>query len=207
MTRLVILFSSLFFLLLSGCANVNTNTTKEAMSDDKPKSVLILPIVNDSTEVAAANIVPIYTNFYISEAGYYVYSPLLVKTILEHEGVYEANDIKVKDIPHYADLFNADMVVVAKIKKWGSSYALLDTLTYGEVYFAIYDKFGSLVSEDTLTSSYSPNATSSADPLSSLVASIISATVERAAPSYEFIGHDLNSRFVGSHFSQGPYKR
>lgn len=207
MTRLVFIISSLFILLLTGCANVSNITEDKVMIDDKSKSILILPLVNDSTEVAASNIVPIYTNYYIAEAGYYVYSPLLIKTILEQEGIYEANDIKIEDMAHYAELFNVDNIVVAKINKWGSTYTLLDAVTYGEVHFKVYDKTGALVLEDTISSSYSPNSSSNSDSLSYLVASIISATVERAAPSYEFIGHNLNLRFVGSNFKVGPYAK
>ena len=65
--KVILCFSVVF---LSACAPQKVDYTDYVQSD--PKSILVLPPVNNSTEVKASNSFLSQTTYPLSESGYYV---------------------------------------------------------------------------------------------------------------------------------------
>jgi hypothetical protein len=105
----------------------------------KPATLLVMPPVNESPEVNATSGVWSHATLPLSEAGYYVLPVTLVDETFRQNGVFSAND--AQDIPSakLREFFGADAAVYMKIKKYGTSYAVLASETRVEVEARIVD--------------------------------------------------------------------
>ncbi|MBM3114878.1 DUF799 domain-containing protein [Jeongeupia naejangsanensis] len=117
-------------LLVAGCA-----TPKRAAQDytafkqSKPRSILVLPPLNESPDVAASYGMLSQMTFPLAEAGYYVLPVALVNETFKQNGLslpaemHDASPAKLKDI------FGADAALYVTVTKYGTSYVVLDSIT------------------------------------------------------------------------------
>jgi len=129
----------LAFAFLSGCATKAPPYDYAAFMKAKPATLLVLPPVNESPEVNATSGVWSHATLPLAEAGYYVLPVTLVDETFRQNGVATAND--AQDIPatKLREFFGADAAVYMKIKKYGTSYAVLASETRVEVEARIVD--------------------------------------------------------------------
>ncbi len=80
-------------LLLSGCAK-QTPYDYAAFHESKPKSILVLPPVNQSPDVKASHSVLASATLPLAEAGYYVLPVAVVEETFLQNGLTNANDIR-----------------------------------------------------------------------------------------------------------------
>ena len=125
--------------ILGGCATKVPPYDYAAFMKAKPATLLVMPPVNESPEVNATSGVWSHATLPLSEAGYYVLPVTLVDETFRQNGVFSAND--AQDIPSakLREFFGADAAVYMKIKKYGTSYAVLASETRVEVEARIVD--------------------------------------------------------------------
>jgi hypothetical protein len=125
--------------ILGGCATKAPPYDYAAFMKAKPATLLVMPPVNESPEVNATSGVWSHATLPLSEAGYYVLPVTLVDETFRQNGVFSAND--AQDIPSakLREFFGADAAVYMKIKKYGTSYAVLASETRVEVEARIVD--------------------------------------------------------------------
>ena len=125
------LFLLALVVLFAGCSAKDPSTpiTKGAafpqMYEEQPRSILILPPMNESTDAQAKD-------FYITTAevpfalsGYYVFPTEMVSDILKQEGIYDASSLASMPVNKFYDYFGADSVLFVTIHKWDTSYAVV----------------------------------------------------------------------------------
>ncbi len=195
---IIILCTSFF---LSGCSSLYTYK----VDDPQIRSILFVPVINDSTEVVAADILPSSALLYLDERGYYMFPPLTVKTVLEAEGLYDAEKVQEQDPAALAELFDADAVVFAHIKVWSSMYALFTTVSTGAVTYTVYDRNGVELLNAGYFGTYSPSSNSNS--IIDVVVNMVVAGIERADPSYDQVSAIINNQFVSKNFQNGPYSK
>lgn len=139
LTRLSLHAAVLGLALLGGCATKAPPYDYSAFMKAKPSTLLVLPPVNESPDVNAIPSVWSHATLPLSEAGYYVLPVTLVDETFRQNGVTTANE--VQDIPYtkLRDFFGADAAVYMKVKKYGTSYAVLASETRVEVEGRIVD--------------------------------------------------------------------
>jgi hypothetical protein len=137
LTRISLCAAVLAF--LGGCATKAPPYDYGAFMKAKPATLLVLPPVNESPEVNATSGVWSHATVPLAEAGYYVLPITLVDETFRQNGVATAND--AQDIPatKLREFFGADAAVYMKIKKYGTSYAVLASETRVEVEARIVD--------------------------------------------------------------------
>jgi len=125
--------------ILGGCATKAPPYDYAAFMKAKPATLLVLPPVNESPEINATSGVWSHATLPLAEAGYYVLPVTLVDETFRQNGVNTAND--AQDIPStkLREFFGADAAVYMKIKKYGTSYAVLASETRVEVEARIVD--------------------------------------------------------------------
>lgn len=171
-------------LLITGCATQEPYDWS-AFDTIKPKSILILPVLNNTVDVDA----PLYALSTLAvplgEKGYYAFPINTVKTTLEQEGLYEGEAIKMLGTPTLASMFGADSVLYVEINKWDAQYAILSTTVTVSIDYTLEEPEGRQIWSESVTMKYTPqNNNSSGNPLADLIAAAIVAGMERAAPNY-----------------------
>ena len=91
MKRLILFAFTCF--IVSSCGMYNTVTRESQYSkmyEEKPITLLVMPPINNSTNVEAKDLLYTSISRPLVEAGYYVVSPLLAMDILKAESAYDA---------------------------------------------------------------------------------------------------------------------
>jgi hypothetical protein len=139
LTRVSLYAAILSLAFLGGCATQVPPYDYTAFMKAKPATLLVLPPVNDSPEVNATSGVWSHATLPLAEAGYYVLPITLVDETFRQNGVITANDAQEIPLTKLREFFGADAAVYMRIKKYGTSYAVLASETRVEVEARIVD--------------------------------------------------------------------
>ena len=206
MSRLVVVI--VLSILLSACA-VQKPKDYTRFNDASPKSILIVPVVNNSTEVTAPDYFLSTVTIPLAECGYYVFPVNLVKRVLEDDGLSDANLVHSAPVERLCSLFGSDAVLYVIINQWDAKYLVLTTqvtvdLTYcikgGETGETLWSHHQKMV--------YAPQSNSSGNPIADLIIMAVQAAVAKAAPNYVPLARQANGvtfAFPGPGIPPGPY--
>lgn len=113
-------------LLMCGCVQQVTKGEKyPLMYTETPKSILVLPPMNESTSAEAKSYYATTIQETLSYWGYYVYPYEVTADILKMEGVYDAELLKGVPLAKFREYFGADAVLFTTIKKWDLAYVVV----------------------------------------------------------------------------------
>lgn len=119
----------LLTLLLAGCATTQKPMDYSAFKQSNPKSILVLPPTNHTSEVIAPYGVLANVTVPLAEAGYYVFPVALVNETFKNNGLTVAEDIHAVAPKKLNEIFGADAVLYIDIEEYGTSYAVLSSDT------------------------------------------------------------------------------
>ena len=136
----------LLAVVASSCGTTSQVTRESqyaAMYNDMPVTILVMPPINNTTNVEAKDLLYTSISRPLAEAGYYVISPLLAMDILKAESAYDAEMFIDKPLTLFRDYFGADAVVFSQIDDWTKRGFGIDTkiryiiksATSGEILF------------------------------------------------------------------------
>lgn len=184
---------------LVGCANRPAPYDYGAFQRNNPKSLLIMPPVNLSPDIKATPSVWANATRPLAEAGYYVLPVTLVDETFRQNGVYTAADAADIDPRKLREQFGADAAVYLKVRRYGTTYAVLSSDTRVEVEGRIVDlRSGDLLWQGTaVASSAEQNQGNSGGLAALLVTAIVKQIINTstdAAYNYAVIA---NGRLLG----------
>lgn len=175
---------ALLLVIISGCATTEP-TDFSAFHDAQPKSILVVPVVNQSVDVQAPTSVLSTLPKTLAEKGYYVFPVNTVKTLLEFEGLYEPAEIHAVPPDQLAGLFGADTILYVTIHEWTSRYVVLQTTTVVDFEYQLVNHDGAELWSARKQLSYTPqNNNNTGSLLGNLIVSAVTAAIERADPNY-----------------------
>lgn len=120
------LVSVLFLLVITGCAT-NAPFDYTAYKESRPRSILVLPPVNNSPEVSATYSVLSYATRPLAEAGYYVIPVTLVAEAFKQNGVTQPTDMHNTSLPKLREIFGADAACYITISQYGTVYTVVNS--------------------------------------------------------------------------------
>jgi hypothetical protein len=206
--RFVILGAGIIF--LTGCVTQPTKADQSALLAAAPRSILVVPTVNQSLDVDAPNYVLAALPIPIAEKGYYVFPVNTTKFVLEQEGFYEAERIHQQPTETLAKLFGSDAVLYVAIKQWDAKFAVFSTVVTVDFDYRLVSKDGVELWKESKRMQYQPqNNNNAASPMAALVSAVINAAVARAAPNYMPLTQQANQQvFVlgPNALPDGPYR-
>lgn len=94
-----------------------------------PKSILVLPPINDSPDVRATYSVLSSTTAPIAEAGYYVFPVALVEQTFKENGLSNPAEIQQVPTQKLQEIFGADAALYMTVTEYGSKYQILQSTT------------------------------------------------------------------------------
>lgn len=111
-----------------GCATQKPAYDYTAFKAAKPRSILVLPPLNNTPEVNATNSFYAQVTYPLAEAGYYVLPVALVGETFKQNGLTTTADIHAVAPAKLQEIFGADAGMYINITKYGSTYVVMDSV-------------------------------------------------------------------------------
>lgn len=206
LTSLVALFAAA---ALCGCTTpVKKDYTAFRSAD--PRSILILPVVNNTVDVNAPDYFLSTLSVPVAERGYYVFPINMVKRILEDDGLADAALVHNAEVSRLCNIFGPDSVLYVMIERWDAQYLVLSTQVTVAFDYKLKDcKTGQTLWAEKKAMVYSPQQSQSGGhPLGQLISMAISAAVTKAMPNYMPLARRANAevfQYPGPGVPAGPY--
>lgn len=137
--RMTRLFIAAFGVSILGACATPTPYDYSAFKQSRPASLLVLPPVNESPDVMATYGVLSQATRPLAEAGYYVLPVTLVDETFKQNGMTSPTDIHEVSFKKLREIFGADAAVYIRVKKYGSSYMVINSETVVAVEARIVD--------------------------------------------------------------------
>lgn len=194
--RLRLVAMSGIALLLAGCVQQAVRDYSAFRAAD-PRSILIVPVINNTVEVSAPDYFLSTISKPVAERGFYVFPVHLVKRVSEDEGMSDSNLVHAADPTLLAKYFGADAVLYVTIERWDARYAVFSTSVTVEFSYLMKDgKTGAELWSEKQTYVYTPQNSNSGNAMADLIASAINAAATKAAPSYVPLAQAANQTAV-----------
>ena len=196
--------------VLSACATAPPTKDYSRLAAARPRSILIVPVMNKSVDVNAADYFLSTVSVPVAERGYYVFPVNMVKRVLEDDGLADAGMVHGADPMRLAALFDADAVLYVSIDRWDARYIVLSTQVTVAFEYVLKDgNTGETLWADRETQVYTSDSGGGQGGLAALVAAAVSAAVTKAAPNYMPLARQANARamaYPGPGIPAGPYR-
>lgn len=195
-------------LLLTGCATQQAKQDLSAFRAANPRSILVVPAANKSLDVDAPNYLLTTLTVPLAEKGYYVFPVHTAKTVLEQEGFYDGDQVHKQPPETLARLFGADAVLFVTINRWDAQYAILATTVTVDFDYRLVAKDGTELWKANKKMQYTPQNNSTGNPIADLVASAVTAALQRAKPNYMPLAQMANVQVLTAEptaIPNGPY--
>lgn len=111
-------------ILLGGCQTAEPQVAP-AFGELRPRTILVLPPVNESMNVHASASLLAQVQFPVGEAGYYVLPVGLVMETFRENGFTEAEAIREISRKRLREIFHADAVLLLTIVESGTEYKVV----------------------------------------------------------------------------------
>ena len=174
----------------------------------KPKSVLVLPPITESTDPMASYSYLSTVTRHLADAGYYVFPVAVIDAFLKENGLptpYEMHTVKL-DRVH--EILGAESVLYLTLKKYGQEFQVLSSATVIRVEALLMD----VRTGETLWKSHVERHRSSWKSQNDLAENVLSAVLTQMVDSSQDAAHNLaneaNTALFSSRkgFPEGPTK-
>jgi hypothetical protein len=185
--------------LLAGCAHKPVPYDYTAFRKASPRTLLVMPPINDSPEVKAGSSIWAQATLPLSEAGYYVLPVTLVDETFRQNGIQTANDAQDIPLAKLRDFFGADAAVYIKVTKYGTSYHVISSDTVVEAQARIVDlRSGDLLWEGHAVASSAEQGNGGGSPLAQLVAAVVKQIISTTTDAAYGYAGVADSRLLGA---------
>lgn len=161
-------------LLAIGCATPPPPYDYTAYKAHKPRSIVVLPPLNNSPDVKATYSMYAQMTYPLAEAGYYVVPVALVNETFKQNGLTSATDIHAVAPAKLVEIFGADAALYVSISSYGASYAVLNSVVQVTASARLVDlQTGLLLWEGSATATNNENNNSGGGLVGALVAAAV----------------------------------
>ncbi len=153
-----------------------------------PKSILVLPPLNESPDVNAPYSYLSTVTRPLAERGYYVFPVSVVDAFLKENGLPTPGEMHQVPLDRVRDLIGADAVLYLKIDQYGTTYQIFNSQTIVEVE-------GRLVDVNTGTTIWSGRrhtVQNSSGGQDNIIGMLVGALVSQVAHTVADYAHDLS---------------
>jgi hypothetical protein len=171
-------------LMLAGCATPTPyDYTNYRLHP--PRSILVLPPLNESTAVRGTYSYLSTVTFPLAELGYYVFPVAVVDQFLKENGMPTAGEMHQVPLNKVAEIIGADAVLYVTLQQYGSKYQVINSATIVQVKARLVDtKTGLLLWEGVGMAQQNSGGSGN------LFADLIAAAITQAINSGTDAAHD-----------------
>ncbi|HDG7213389.1 GNA1162 family protein [Acinetobacter nosocomialis] len=186
----------------TGCAVTPApNKDITAYKAHMPKSILVLPPVNDSPDVKATYSYWPTVIAPVAEAGYYVFPISVVDNMFKENGVTNGSDAQSIAPQKLQEIFGADAALYIRIKEYGSKYQVIQSVATVSADAKLVD----LKTGDVIWTGEKKLSQSSSDNNSGLLGAVVGALVEQISSNFNDRAYPIASMVNAQLFTPTPY--
>ena len=191
--------------LMVGCATKAPSYDYTAFKAARPRSIVVLPPLNNSPEVNAGNSVYAQVSYPLAEAGYYVLPVAVVGETFKQNGLTNAADIHGVDVKKLNEIIGADAGLYITIDKYGSTYTVLNSVAVVAVSARLVDlKTGTLLWEGKASASNDEGGNNGGGGLiGALVAAAIKQIINSTTDAAHPVAGVANARLLSADMTNG----
>jgi len=192
--------------LLTACAGTHTAQQVDytAFRNSRPRSILVLPPLNETADVKATYGVLSQLTMPLAEAGYYVVPVAVMDETFRQNGLNAPADIQTVSPAKLREIFGADAVLYPKVKQYGSVYQIVDSTTVVDASAKLVDlKTGDVLWQGSGRAT-GKEVGSSFDAGGSLIGMLVQAAVKQVAHSLTDESRDVAALASKRLLSAGP---
>lgn len=172
--------------LLSG-ACAATKHDYSAYRQHLPRSILVLPPLNNSTDVNASYVYLSTVSQPLADCGYYVFPVAMVDGFMKENGLPGPGEMHAVPLDKLRDVFGADAVLYVTIEEWGQKYLVLTSTTVVRAKAELVDT----VSKTSLWSGTAYVSEGSGGAESGLIGMAVAAIVDQIVDTMTDRVHDV----------------
>lgn len=165
--------------LLAGACATPQPYDYTAFKEARPKSLLVLPPLNNSPDVNASYSFLSHVTLPLAESGYYVLPVTLVDEMFRENGVTDPGQMHEVPAAKLKEIFGADAALYIKIGHYGTSYSVINSESRVSAEASLVDlASGGVLWQGSATASSAEGRSSSGGLVGMLVQAIVSQIVE-----------------------------
>lgn len=203
--KIVFMGSAVLLMLMTGCVAPRDYT---ALREHMPKSVLVLPPLNESLDVKATYGVLSTVTRPLAEMGYYVFPVAVIDQFLKENGLPTAGEMNQIPLNKITGIIGADAVLYMVVKEYGTKYSILDSSTIVQLNARLVDvKTGNLLWDGHVDLRVSANSGNSG-LIGALIESAINQVVASSTDKAHGVAAQANTQLLtrsGQGLLYGPY--
>ncbi|MEN8406548.1 DUF799 domain-containing protein [Acinetobacter seifertii] len=186
----------------TGCAVTQApNKDITAYKAHMPKSILVLPPVNDSPDVKATYSYWPTVIAPVAEAGYYVFPISVVDNMFKENGVTNGSDAQSIAPQKLQEIFGADAALYIRVKEYGSKYQVIQSVATVSADAKLVD----LKTGDVIWTGEKKLSQSSSDNNSGLLGAVVGALVEQISSNFNDRAYPIAGMVNAQLFTPTPY--
>ena len=171
----ILLLITFLTAMVTGCAS---HQTKPHTLANNPNSILVLPPVNKTVEVDAANTVMAHISQPLADRGYYVFPVAVIERFMRENGMHTADQMHQIPLDKFGEHIAPDAILYATINQWGQKYQVLQSKAVVDVNLLLVDaKTGERLWQRRAYKTYVPNSSNSNGIAGALLGAVIDQVV------------------------------
>ncbi|WP_088330397.1 DUF799 domain-containing protein [Lacimicrobium sp. SS2-24] len=166
-------------LLTMGCVSMPPAHDYSAFRAANPRSIVVLPPINNTPEVIAPYSMMSQVIAPIAESGFYVFPVALVDQTFKTNGLTVAQDVHAVPVHKLHEIFGADAALYLTIEDYGTSYVIISSDTVVRVSATLVDlRSGDVLWQDQASASSAETRSDSGGLAGMLISAAISQIIE-----------------------------
>jgi len=211
-------FFSLIFILsfLTACsptqptlqpAPITKGSAYGELYQEAPRSILILPPINNSTDTLAKDYYLTTVEIPYALKGYYVFPVEIVSDVLKQQGIYDSSVLLNTPMDKFYEYFGADAVLFTTINKWDLAYAVVaSSLTVSIDAKLISTRTNQVLWKNSKTVTIDLGGLSQTNSLEGVLIQLVVTALSSASADYVDYARQLNWQLVST-LPYGPYHK
>lgn len=193
--RLIILV--VIVLLLAGCAAPQRNIDYTAYRQSKPRSILVLPPLNNSPDIRATYSFLSTVTQPLAEAGYYVFPVALVDQTFRENGLMNPGEMHQAPLEKLREIFGADATLYITVTQYGPVYHILSSEIRVTTNAKLVDnRTGQVLWQGQATASDSEGQNNSGGLVGALVVAVVKQVISNIGDQGHPVARNASNRLL-----------
>ncbi|AKM43642.1 lipoprotein [Burkholderia contaminans] len=188
--------------LLSACAQPVKRPDYTAFKKSQPRSILVLPPLNETSEVGATYGMLSQMTLPLAESGYYVVPVAVMDETFKQNGLTNAAEIQETPPAKLREIFGADAALYTKVSQYGTVYRIIASATVVSASAKLVDlRTGDVLWQGRASAASDEGSNSGGG---GLIGMLVVAAVKQIANTLMDQSHDVAAFTSGRLLTAGP---
>ncbi len=186
-------------IFVSGCATAPKSYDYTNLRQSRPRSILVLPPVNQSTDVRGSYSYLSTVTKPLAELGYYVFPVALVDQFLKENGLPAPGEMHQAPLNKFAQIFGTDSVLYITLVSYGAKYHVVNSAATVEAKARLVDARSGLLLWEGKTTAQQVSGNSGGGLIGLVVEAIATQIASSVGDASHEISMDANTLLFTGH--------